>query len=91
MRGIQRSGQRWANWFPWSPSSQCESDARRVEENDDEVKNEAVKTVASGQWSESDLKNIYGKSGDIWVKKMPRKADALVIFVDVNSFIDKDS
>eukprot|EP00972_Heterocapsa_arctica_P001943 279159-Heterocapsa_arctica.AAC.1 len=43
MRGIQKSGQRWASWFPWSSSSQCGSDAHRIKESDDEVKNEAVK------------------------------------------------
>jgi len=42
---------------------------------------EAAKKVASGQWNESNLKNVYVERSDIWVKKMARKAGALVIFV----------
>lgn len=42
---------------------------------------EAEEKVASGQWKKEQLKQVYVESSDIWVKKMARKAGALVVFV----------
>jgi len=42
---------------------------------------EAQQKVADGRMKQEDLRNVYVERSDIWVKKMARKAGALVIFI----------